>query len=136
MSRASKQAHSGRLPFCAARTGAPATAESLAVSMHLASLTAPPTNFSRSTSPGIMSLDKIRLSCILALVARGAMMPLHKSTTLPPEQAPRPFFAHTVNLFLPAESGRVELSVGQPRHAEFQKRNCTENDERSLNAIE
>src|ERR1035441_5138733 len=51
MSRASKQAHSGRLPFCAARTGAPATAESLAVSMHLASLTAPPTNFSRSTSP-------------------------------------------------------------------------------------
>src|ERR1017187_4175407 len=29
MSRASKQAHSGRLPFCAARTGAPATAESL-----------------------------------------------------------------------------------------------------------
>jgi hypothetical protein len=64
------------------------------------------------------------------------MMPLRKSTTLPPEQAPRPFFAQTVNLFLPAESGRVELSVGQPRHAEFQKRNCTENDERSLNVIE
>src|ERR1022692_2794659 len=68
MSRASKQAHSGRLPFCAARTGAPATAESLAVSMHLASLTAPPTNFSRSTSP--RSAESLAVSMHLAAVER------------------------------------------------------------------
>ena len=63
-------------------------------------------------------------------------MPLSKFPTALPEQAARPFFAETVNLLLQAESGMVELSLGQPSHAELQRRNCTENDERSLNVIE
>ena len=63
-------------------------------------------------------------------------MPLGKFPTPPPEQAARPFFAETINLFPPAERGIWNLSVRQPRHAESQGRNCTENDERSLNVIE
>jgi hypothetical protein len=39
-------------------------------------------------------------------------------------------------MFLPTESDIVELTVGGPRHAESLRRNCTENDERSLNVIE
>ena len=63
-------------------------------------------------------------------------MPLGKFPTPPPEQAAQPLFAATLNLFPPAESGVVELSGGQPGQAESQKRNCTENDERSLNVVE
>ena len=63
-------------------------------------------------------------------------MPLRKFPTPPPEQAARPFLAETVNLFPPAESDVLELAVGQPSHAESPRRNCTENDERSLNVIE
>jgi len=62
-------------------------------------------------------------------------MPLRKSPTPPHEQSACAFFAETVNLSPAAESGLVELSVGEPRPAKSQKRNCTENDERSLNVI-
>lgn len=63
-------------------------------------------------------------------------MPLRKLPIPPPEQAAHGFFAETVNPFLPAESDVLELSVGQLRRAESHRRNCTENDERSLNVTE
>ena len=63
-------------------------------------------------------------------------MPLRKSPTPPPEQSAPQISAKTKKLFLSTASGLVELFVGQPSHAKSQRRNCTENDERSLNVIE
>jgi len=64
------------------------------------------------------------------------MMPLRRSPTPFPEQAARPFFAETVNLLLSPESDVLELAVGQLSRSGSQRKNCTENDERSLNVIE
>jgi hypothetical protein len=63
-------------------------------------------------------------------------MPPRKLPIPPAEQAARGFFPETVNPFLPAESDVLDLSVGQLRRVESPRRNCTENDERSLNVIE
>jgi hypothetical protein len=64
------------------------------------------------------------------------MMPLRKSPTLPPDQAARPFFAESMILLLTAEGDVFEPTAGWRSHVESPKRNCTENDERSLNVIE
>ena len=63
-------------------------------------------------------------------------MPPRKFPTPPTEQTARPLLRENLSLFFPAESDGVELAVEQPNHAESQRRNCTENDERSLNVIE
>ena len=63
-------------------------------------------------------------------------MPLRRFPTLLPEFAAPSLFAETLNLLSSPESDELELAVGQPSHVESRKRNCTENDERSLNVIE
>ena len=63
-------------------------------------------------------------------------MPVRKFPTPPPEQSAPRISAKTKKLFLSTASGLVELSAGEPSAAKFQRRNCTENDERSLNVIE
>ena len=64
------------------------------------------------------------------------MKPLRKISNPPSEEAPSHFLAQTVNLFPAAEKGMMELFLGQLGPAESPRRNCTENDERSLNVIE
>jgi hypothetical protein len=67
---------------------------------------------------------------------QGPVMPQHKFPAPPLGQTARPLRRENVSLFFPAESAGVELAVGQPNHPESLRRNCTENDERSLNVIE
>ena len=63
-------------------------------------------------------------------------MPRHKFPGPPLGQTARPLLRENVSPFFPAESDGVELAVGRPNHAESPRKNCTENDERSLNVIE
>jgi hypothetical protein len=63
-------------------------------------------------------------------------MPRPKFPTLLPNQPVPPFFAETVNLLLSPESDVLELAVGQLSRSGSQRKNCTENDERSLKVIE
>ncbi len=63
-------------------------------------------------------------------------MPLRRSPTPLPEFVAPSLFAETLNLLSSPESDELDPAVGQPSHVESRKRNCTENDERSLNVIE
>ncbi len=64
------------------------------------------------------------------------MRPLRRSPNPSPEQAAQPVLAQPANLPPPAEVDVLDPAVGQASHAKSPKRNCTENDERSLNVIE